>query len=237
VLLPSAELAAWHARGEWRPYDDAELVELLAACLEETPAWCRLSRVIRDFSAHDIAAGSRVSNLREVAEERVAARGGRLREIRSREIRAGDFAADALVLDELRYDSLVGEERFLQLVTPDDRIVGFLRLLLPRTPAPHPELEGAALVREVHVYGAALEVGRRSAGSPQHGGLGSRLVAEAAGAAAAAGYGALSVIAAVGTRAWYRSLGFADGALYPRLPLAIAARAADGEALAERGVR
>jgi elongator complex protein 3 len=237
VLLPSAELAAWYARGEWQPYEDAELLELLAGCLEETPAWCRLSRVIRDFSAHDIAAGSRVSNLREVAEERVAARGGRLREIRSREIRGGDFVADALVLEELRYETLVGEERFLQLVTPDDRIVGFLRLLLPSTTAPHPELEGAALVREVHVYGASLEVGRRSAGSPQHAGLGSRLVAEAAGAAAAAGYGTLAVIAAVGTRAWYRSLGFADGVLYPRLPLAIAARSSDGEASAVRGAR
>ena len=54
-----------------------ELVELLVACLEATPAWCRLSRVIRDFSAHDIEAGSRVSNLREVAERRLAERGGR----------------------------------------------------------------------------------------------------------------------------------------------------------------
>jgi len=229
VLLPSAELAAFHARGEWRPYDDAELVELLAACLEATPHWCRLSRVIRDFSAHDIEAGSRVSNLREVAEQRVAARGGRCRDIRSREIRGGDFDPAELSLQEVAYPTAVGEERFLQLVTPDDRIVGFLRLLLPRSRAPHAELEGAALIREVHVYGASLEVGRRSAASPQHGGLGSRLVGEAARTAAAAGYGGLAVIAAVGTRAWYRALGFADGALYPRLALTVAAGAGGGE--------
>ena len=235
VLLPSAELAVHHASGEWRPYEDEELVELLAACLQATPPWCRLSRVIRDFSAHDIAAGSRVSNLREVAEARLAERGGRCRDIRGREIRGADFALEDLVLEELAYESAVGEERFLQLVTPDDRIVGFLRLLLPTTPAPHPELAGAALIREVHVYGASLEVGRRSPRSPQHAGLGSRLVARAAQTAAETGYGALAVISAVGTRAWYRSLGFEAGTLYPRLALGVARGATDGEAAAAGG--
>ena len=54
------------------------------------------------------------------------------------------------------------------------------------------------------------EVGRE----PQHLGLGRRLVEHAAGLARQAGHARLAVISAVGTRAYYRGLGFGDGALY-----------------------
>ena len=37
LLVESAELASHHARGEWRPYADDELADLLADCLERTP--------------------------------------------------------------------------------------------------------------------------------------------------------------------------------------------------------
>jgi elongator complex protein 3 len=98
LLVPSAALAAHHARGEWLPYADDVLVELLAGCIAATPRWCRLTRVVRDFSAHDVAAGTHVANLREVAERALAARGERVAEIRSREVRGHAVAADALSL-------------------------------------------------------------------------------------------------------------------------------------------
>ncbi|MBW2542479.1 MAG: radical SAM protein [Deltaproteobacteria bacterium] len=66
-LIESAELMGNYERGEWRPYGHDELVELLADCLERTPRYCRLTRVIRDFSSRDIVAGNRLTNLREVA--------------------------------------------------------------------------------------------------------------------------------------------------------------------------
>ena len=47
-----------------------------------------------------------------------------------------------------------------------------------------------------------------------HAGLGRRLVNHAAVLARRAGHARLAVISAVGTRAWYRNLGFSDGALY-----------------------
>jgi len=219
LLVPSAELARHHARGEWRPYDDETLTALLADCIEAAPRWVRLTRVVRDFSAHDIAAGTHTANLREVAERRVAERGGAIREIRRREVR--DEAPDAaqLTLRTAAYATSLGEERFLEWVDPDDRLAGFLRLALPADEAPLPELAGCALLREVHVYGASLAPGARERGAAQHGGLGRGLVEEAARQARAAGFAELAVIAAVGTRPWYRRLGFRDAGLYPRLPL------------------
>jgi elongator complex protein 3 len=227
LLVESAALAAHHARGEWQPYSDATLARLLADCIDATPRWCRLSRVVRDFSAHDVAAGTHIANLREVAERALAARGGRAREIRSREIRGRAVAADALRLVDTAYATSVGGERFLEWVTADDRVAGFLRLALPAGGAPWPELAGCALIREVHVYGASLPLGQRADAAAQHAGLGRALVEEAALIARGAGYANLAVISAVGTRPYYRKLGFSDGELYQHRVLA-RARASSG---------
>jgi elongator complex protein 3 len=220
MLVESAELAVHHASGAWRPYDDATLVALVAGCIEVTPRWCRLTRVIRDFSAHDVAAGTHTANLREVAERALAARGVQVREIRSREIGARTASSDSLRLRDTAYAHAAGDEHFLEWVTADDRLAGFLRLTLPRGEAPSAELRGRALVREVHVYGASLALGDRDATASQHAGLGSALVEEAARLARGAGYAGLAVISAVGTRGWYRRLGFTDGALYQHRRLA-----------------
>ena len=105
------------------------------------------------------------------------------------------------------YETSLGREHFLQLVTPEDRLAAFLRLSLPAS-------DGSAMIREVHVYGVAADLGERSPGKAQHLGLGRRLVARAARLAAEAGYRDLAVISAVGTRDYYRALGFRDRGLY-----------------------
>jgi elongator complex protein 3 len=214
VLIESAELATQHARGEWRPYTDDELSRLLAECLARVPEYCRVTRVIRDFSAGDIAAGSHVANLREVAERRLASGGRRVRDIRSREIRGAPFESASLRLLTVEYASSIGREVFLQQVAEGDRLVAFLRLSLPREPAPLAELAGSALVRELHVYGASLPLGREPTGEAQHRGLGRALLDAAAERARTAGFRDLAVISAVGTRAYYRRAGFQDGPLY-----------------------
>ena len=214
LLVPSAALAAHHARGEWQPYGDDVLVDLLAGCIAATPRWCRLTRVVRDFSAHDIAAGTHTANLREVAERALAARGERAQEIRSREVRGSTVAAEQLRLRETAYATSIGREHFLEFVTRDDRLAAFARVAVPSGRAVDPELAGAALLREVHVYGASLPLGARTGVAAQHAGLGRALVEAAARVARDAGFAAFAVISAVGTRPYYRRLGFADGELY-----------------------
>jgi elongator complex protein 3 len=214
LLVETAELAQHHARGEWEAYDDEVLADLLASCIRRTPRYCRLTRVVRDFSSHDVVAGTHRANLREVAEDRLRRGGGTLEDVRSREIRDAPFDPEALELRETVYGTSTGEERFLEFVTPEDRIVGYLRLALPSEAAVLDELGRAALVRELHVYGASLRLGAREGGVAQHAGLGQRLLAAAAERAQASGYSSLAVISAVGTRGYYRAQGFVDGALY-----------------------
>ena len=73
---------------------------------------------------------------------------------------------------------------------------------------------GSAMIREVHVYGVAADLGERSPRKAQHAGLGTRLVERAARIASEAGHRDLAVISAVGTRDYYRALGFRDRGLY-----------------------
>jgi elongator complex protein 3 len=218
-LIESAELMRFYQAGEWRPYAHDELLHVLCAALASTPRYCRLSRVIRDISSSDIVAGNRMSNLRELAEQVLRDDGTPCIDIRSREIGAHAFDSGALRLQATCYGTAIGQEQFLELCTPEDRVVAFLRLSLPAQTSFVPELAGHAVIRELHVYGPALALGVRDGARAQHRGLGRWLVDEAVTRASAAGFRALSVISAVGTRPYYRRLGFRDGVLYQQRAL------------------
>jgi len=189
---------------------------VLTACFRLTPEYCRLTRVIRDIPGTDIVAGNKLTNLRQIVEERMAARGECSRDIRAREVKGRSVDSSELVLDEQCYTASSGEEVFLQFIEADEArtIAGFLRLSLPQTPPLTDELRDAAMIREVHVYGQALGIGEAAQGKAQHTGLGTRLIERAVEIAAARGYKRLAVIAAVGTRGYYRKRGFVDGKLY-----------------------
>jgi len=221
-LVESAELMQAWEEGRWRPYDEQTLLRVVAGALAAVPRWCRVTRVIRDISSDDIVAGNRLTNLRELAEARLRRQGCPPVDVRAREVRSGPVDPARLRLRAAGYASRTGREEFLEWVDHRDRIAGFARLTLPEGPPPAElagELAGAALLREVHVYGSALSLGERGGGAAQHRGLGRALVGEAARRARDAGFGSLAVISALGTRPWYRRLGFRDGPLYQHRPL------------------
>lgn len=70
------------------------------------------------------------------------------------------------------------------------------------------ELNGAALIREVHVYGQQVLVGKRCSGEKQHGGFGIRLMNEAENIARNSGYNKLYVISGIGMREYSKKLGY-----------------------------
>lgn len=230
ALIESSRLRGRYEAGEWRPYTEDELVGVLIDDVLATPAYCRVSRMIRDFSSGDIMAGNKKPNLRQMVESRLRERseqtGERVQEIRFREIATSDVDVRALGLEVVPYETPATSERFLQWVTPEGRIAGFLRLSLPKAAAVEvlaselraagcepPVQPGEAMIREVHVYGMAARVGEEG-GAAQHHGLGRKLVERACGLAREAGYERINVISAVGTREYYRHLGFYDHGLY-----------------------
>ncbi len=92
-----------------------------------------------------------------------------------------------------------------------------MRLSLPSKNAPNlgiEDLENAAIIREVHVYGQSLKVGAEKDGAAQHAGLGTRLLTIAEQVAHTRGFGRIAVISAVGTRGYYLERGFKRGKSY-----------------------
>lgn len=229
ALIEGTRLVGRHKSGEWEPYTEEELLDVLAADIVATPSFCRVSRMIRDFSSNDIVAGNKKPNLRQMVERRLAASAQEsVREIRYREIGSDAPDPDELELDVVAYETPTSVERFLQWVTPEGKIAGFLRLSLPdqgfvaecakRCGDDAPVCLREAMIREVHVYGVAARVGQEGVAA-QHRGLGRSLVARACGLAREAGFERINVISAVGTREYYRSLGFADHGLYQQKAL------------------
>lgn len=230
ALIEGARLCRDFDSGAWAPYAEDELLGILVDDVLATPAFCRISRMIRDFSTNDIKAGNKKPNLRQLVEARLAASGaaedGRaaVREIRYREVGTADIDPDDLRMETVAYKTTNTRERFLQWVTADGRIAGFLRLSLPdaayvREHAGElPIAAEEAMIREVHVYGMATRVGEEGHAA-QHLGLGRRLVERACALAQDAGYRRINVISAVGTREYYRHLGFTDCGLYQQKEL------------------
>ena len=137
--------------------------------------------------------------------------------MRCREVRKQRVNAEKVELHELVYPAAETEEHFISFDTPDDKLAGFIRLSLPSSESPETELddlEGAALIREVHVYGQSLPVGEDEAGAAQHSGLGTQLLEEAEKVAREHGFQRMAVISAVGTRQYYLDRGFERGELY-----------------------
>jgi elongator complex protein 3 len=224
-LLRGTDLFGFWQRGEYTPYSTTELIDLIADLKPTIPEYCRVNRVIRDIPSPHVVEGNRRTSLRQDVLVELDRRGQRCRCVRCREIRERSVNPETLELRDQVYNPAWAEEHFLSYVDPDDRLAGYLRLSLPAAAElalPQPlfaDLAGAALVREVHVYGQSLAVGAELPGAAQHSGLGTQLLERAAQIARAAGFRRLAVIAAVGTRLYYEKRGFERGELYMVKPL------------------
>jgi elongator complex protein 3 len=216
-LLDGTELYTHWQKGQYQPYTSEELIALIADLKPTIPPYCRVNRVIRDIPSDHVVEGNKRTSLRQDILKELHRRGQVCRCVRCREIRGKPLAVDSLRLVDEVYHPAYAEEHFLAYVTPDDKLAGYLRLSLPTADAPQTgmaDLDGAALIREVHVYGQSLEVGEARMGAAQHIGLGTRLLEHAEQMAEAAGFNRLAVIAAVGTRLYYETRGFERGELY-----------------------
>jgi elongator complex protein 3 len=206
-------------RGEFEPLSSAEAAELVAEAYEHLPPWVRLQRVQRDIPAPLIDAGVRKSNLRQLADAAAERIGTSPGDVRAREAGLADADPDPDAVEAVtrEYEASGGTEFFLSFEDPDaDVLVGFCRLRYPshshaapedpasegRTAPVRRELAGAAVVRELHVYGSEAALGED--GEWQHRGFGRRLMRRAEDRARAAGFEKLAVTAGVGVRPYYR---------------------------------
>jgi elongator complex protein 3 len=110
--------------------------------------------------------------------------------------------------DIIDYRSSGGREYFIQAISKNKKeknnLYGFCRLFLPGKGVG--DLNPAALVRELHVYGELVPVGQEK--KIQHSGLGKELLARAEKIAKENKYDRIKVISGIGVRSYYRKFGY-----------------------------
>ncbi|WP_458187546.1 tRNA uridine(34) 5-carboxymethylaminomethyl modification radical SAM/GNAT enzyme Elp3 [Haladaptatus sp. NG-WS-4] len=196
----------WWYQDEYEPLRNEEAAELVAEIKSMIPKYVRLQRVQRDIPADFIDAGVWKSNLRQLARQKMDDHGWTCDCIRCREVGMNDQDPESVELDVMTYEAAGGTEHFISFEDFDnDLLVGFARLRFPGDPVRR-ELDNAALIRELHVYGSEVSVGSESEDSQhQHRGYGRRLMEKAEELSANAGFDKVSVISGIGAREYYRN--------------------------------
>jgi elongator complex protein 3 len=214
VVEGTAVYDMWH-KGEYEPLDNEAAAELVAELKSMVPRYTRIQRVQRDIPADFIDAGVWKSNLRQLARQRMEERGLECDCIRCREVGMNEATPDSVTFDAIEYAAAGGTEQFLSFEDrQQDLLVGFCRLRFPGE-VRRRELQDAALVRELHVYGSEVGIDDAGGADWQHQGYGRRLIERAEERARAAGFGKLAVIAGVGAREYYREkLGYRQDGPY-----------------------
>lgn len=219
VVLRDSELYGLWKAGKYQPLTDAAFEKLVLRIKKEAIVpYVRIARLVRDVPTPSIIAGPIVSNLRQIIAPKAACPCIRCREVKN------DFnAREKIVLDRIDYAASGSREIFLQYVSPDKKkLFALLRLRIPSgnlKPAQKgtdpllyetlPVLKNAALIREVHTYGKLAKINEQDQASPQHSGLGKKLLQEAERIAQEEfGLKKIAVISGVGVRNYYRKQGY-----------------------------
>jgi len=201
--------------GRYKSYPPDVLVDLVARILALVPPWTRVYRVQRDIPMPLVSSGVEHGNLRELALARMKDLGTKCRDVRTREVGIQEIhnKVRPYEVELIRRDYFANEgwETFLSYEDPhQDILVGLLRLRKPSDEVFRPELKnGVSIVRELHVYGSVVPVSARDPTKFQHQGFGTLLMEEAERIAREEhGANKISVISGVGTRNYYKKLGY-----------------------------
>ena len=223
LVLKDTKAYKWFSEGSYKPYTNEEAENLIVEVKKFIPSWVRVMRVQRDIPAPLVVAGVKRSNLRQPVHEKLRSQGLRCKCIRCREI-GHRIAVDGVKVNPknlkvltTQYGASEGKEIFISVEDPeDDVLIGYLRLRIPSEKAHRPEIkaEPCSIVRELHIYGTLVPVGKHFARAWQHKGYGSVLLAEAE-RLSKEDYSLkkILVISALGTKEYYKRFGYKyDGA-------------------------
>lgn len=215
MVVPWSELAKIFERGEYKPYTDSELTDLIIRLKQIVPEYCRITRLYRDIPAPTVLGGCKISNLRQLVHEKMGKMGIKCRCIRCREIKDEKIDGTRVDLRVQEFEASGGHEFFISFNDSErDKLCSLLRLRFTSYAMkgdPHfiRELEGASIIREVHTYGEQVRVASTAeGGASQHVGLGRRMIAEAERISKEAGFKKIAVISGIGVREYYRKLGY-----------------------------
>ncbi len=196
--------------GKYHPYADDELKKLIKDIKKNIPCYVRIQRLVRDIPAQSIEAGSKISNLRQIISQESVQENWQCKCIRCREIKESYDPEEKLTIFRSDYSASGGTEIFLSFEDQkNNNIYSLLRLRINGEDPDIGALKKSAIIREIHTYGQQVGIKSNKDNSPQHKGLGKKLIEKAEEIALNEfDKKKMAVIAAAGTRNYYRKLGY-----------------------------
>ncbi len=208
MVLKGTELYRQWKNGGYIPLTTGEAAEIICDFKKCVPKYCRIMRIQRDIPTNQTEAGVDRTNLRQYVDRLCRKRGIKCRCIRCREVGRAEKVGRVSITVE-RYSASSGTEFFIAAEdTRNDVLVGFTRLRFPGQQLRKDITKRSALLRELHVYGAAAAVGEKTRSRSQHKGYGAKLMSKAEQIAKLHGYNKLLIISGIGVREYYRKLGY-----------------------------
>jgi len=188
LVLKGTKAYEWWSQGKYQPYTTEEAAQLVLEVKKMVPPWVRIMRIQRDIPAFLIEAGVNSGNLRQMVlwrlrEQKMMCRCIRCREVGHRWLKDGlKPDPSSIQITTSKETASEGEDIFISIEDPiNDILIGYLRLRIPSEKAHRLEVQPrvASIVRELHVYGPLVPVGKRMAKAWQHRGYGAILLSEA----------------------------------------------------------
>jgi len=224
LVLKGTKTYEWYREGTYKPITTQQAANLIVEIKKIVPPWVRIMRVQRDIPSPLIVAGVKRSNLRQLVHERLKELNLRCRCIRCREVGHRmtideiEPSLDTIKILATRYAASEGEELFISAEVPEnDVLIGHIRLRIPSEKAHRQEVRAkhCSIVRELHVYGPLVPVGKHLSHAWQHKGYGSVLLAEAERTTLEEyDLRKILVISALGTKQYYKRFDYKYDGVY-----------------------
>jgi elongator complex protein 3 len=204
-VIKGSELSGLYEKGKYKPYSTEELIRLLIELKKIVPKYCRIMRIMREIPPDYLIAGTIRIDLRKVIHDKMQEQEIKCNCIRCREIgfalRESKKIDKNLKLNKIEYKASHGKEFFIEVINKDDIIFGLIRLRINNK-------SNILLIRELHIYGPSLEIGKKARDKVQHKGLGRKLMNEAEKIAQDMKCEKIKVLSGVGVREYYKTLGY-----------------------------
>ena len=215
MVMPGTKLYEHYKKKRFRPLTAEKAAEIIAESKRYIPKYCRIMRIQRDIPSKLVAAGVDATNLRQHIHELLKQKGIKCNCIRCHEPKDQQVSFGDVKFLKTEYLASGGTEIFLSAEdVKNNFLLGFLRLRIPCRPFRREITANSAGIRELHVYGTPVPLGKKSS-KIQHRGYGHILIEESEKIAKEQfGIKKLLVISGIGVKPYFCSLGYKKDSVY-----------------------
>lgn len=210
MVMKGTKLFEEWKKGNFKPLTTKKAASLIAEFKKYVPEYCRIMRIQRDIPTFMTSSGIDRTNLRQYVEKICKEKNIKCRCIRCRE--AGynkNINIRNLKIKIIEYEASKGKELFI--VAEDEKndvLFGYCRLRFPSQLLRKEITKDSALIRELHIYSTAVQIGKKSKESFQHRGIGKKLMKIAEEIAKNNNKDKIAVLSGIGAREYFRKLNY-----------------------------